>query len=131
RQRFPEQNTAIATLPVKSIKTIENPDDESGAHDERRREIELVHESMGRFPRILHVQSQTNDADQRAAKEKPGGRQGRNVNGTVLPQLSPNRPVHRTSGGYDRGSKATGLRPEFRCSVGLSIHLAAPCAIPA
>src|SRR5215467_2468535 len=86
---------------------------------------------MGGFPRVLHVKSQTNDADHETAKKKHGCRQGRNVNGTVLPQLPSNGPVQGTCGRYQRGFEATELRPGFRCGVGISIHLAAPCATPA
>jgi hypothetical protein len=133
REGLPEENAAIAALAVESVEGIEDSDEEGGRHDEAAGDgIDLD----GVAAVVRNVSGSAGDKVGRdfkggvgKAEEDEGGYgEGRDVDGTVLPEFAADAPEE--AGGFGDAACGAGGAGGVgeRCwqSVGLRGHWAAP-----
>src|ERR1700694_4621638 len=92
-QRLPEKDAAIAALSVQRVERVENPDDETGPHDQSSREFVRYVE------RLVSASRGGRQPSQKGQQKNGGGGQRGDIDRTGLPQFASHRPVHAPPGG--------------------------------
>src|SRR6516162_5795901 len=132
-QGLPEQNAAVAALAVQCVERIKDTDDEGRPHDQTHREVVRLGEHFALVRgvhrhRAAHGVWQAEEDEQEAEQNHAGDRDRGEIDGTVLPQFAPDRPVQRPG----RGNTRNRLGRERRLGRAVRLgHRAAPWPCPA
>src|SRR5579862_4528126 len=123
-QRLPEQDAAIAALAIKGVEAIEDRDEHSGDHNQSSGKFVRFFEDRLAASQVGRGEGTAHGGDEEADQCDSGDGQGSDIDGPVLPQFAPDRPVQRASRGQSRGHDSLRLGESLRHGVRLRIHRA-------